>query len=43
MLEYWEEMPQYFITSSSKSIGKEDLLSFIEQTNTEIEALKKKP
>lgn len=43
MLEYWEEMPQYFITSSSKSIGKEELLSFIEQTNTEIEALKKKP
>lgn len=42
MLEYWEEMPQYFITSSSKSIGKEELLSFIEQTNTEIEALKKK-
>ena len=42
MLESWEEMPQYFITSSSKSIGKEELLSFIEQTNTEIEALKKK-
>ena len=41
MLEYWEEMPQYFITSSSKSIGKEELLSFIEQTNTEIEDLKK--
>ena len=42
MLEYWEEMPQYFITSSSKSIGKEELLNFIEQTNTQIEALRKK-
>lgn len=42
ILEYWEEMPQYFITSSSKSIGKEELLGFIEQTNTEIEVLKKK-
>lgn len=42
MLEYWEEMPQYFVTSSSKSIGKDELLSFIEQTNTEIEALRKK-
>lgn len=42
MLEYWEEIPQYFVTSSSKSIGKDELLSFIEQTNTEIEALRKK-
>ena len=43
MLEYWEEMPQYFVTSSSKkALGKEELLSFIEQTNSEIEALRKK-
>ena len=41
MLEFWEEMPQHFVTSSSKSIGKEELLNFIGQTNTEIEALRK--
>ena len=41
MLEFWAEIPQYFVTSSSKSIGKEELLSFIEQTNSEIEALRK--
>ena len=41
MLEFWEEMPQYFITSSSKNIGKEELLDYIEQTNHEIESLRK--
>ena len=33
LLKTWEELPQYFITSSSKSIGKDDILEFIEQTN----------
>lgn len=41
LLEFWEEVPQYFITSSSKHIGKEELLGFIDATNQEIEALKK--
>ena len=33
LLKTWEELPRYFITSSSKSIGKEEILEFIEQTN----------
>ena len=33
MLQYWEAMPQYFITSSSKSIGKEELLTYINSLN----------
>ncbi|WMI68485.1 ribosome biogenesis GTP-binding protein YihA/YsxC [Mangrovimonas sp. YM274] len=40
MLKVWEEMPPYFITSSSKTIGREELLNFIQETNTEINNLK---
>lgn len=40
LLKTWEELPQLFITSSSKSIGKDELLEFIDSTNTEINALK---
>lgn len=29
----WEEAPQHFVTSSSKKIGREDLLNFIESVN----------
>ncbi|NHN26466.1 YihA family ribosome biogenesis GTP-binding protein [Flavobacterium jejuense] len=29
----WEEMPQHFITSSSESTGKEELLAFIDEIN----------
>jgi len=29
MLATWEEMPKHFITSSSKDIGKEDVLGYI--------------
>ena len=36
LLETWEDMPTYFITSSSKSIGKEDLLGFIDGLNNEM-------
>jgi len=36
MLETWEEMPNYFITSASKSIGKEDVLNYIGTTNIEL-------
>ena len=36
LLDSWEEFPNYFITSSSKSIGKEDLLNYIEHINTEV-------
>jgi len=40
LLKTWEELPLYFVTSSSKSIGKEDLLKFIGSTNEEIEQLR---
>lgn len=33
MLEIWEEMPQYFITSASNYEGREELLGYIEQVN----------
>ncbi len=36
LLETWEEVPSYFITSSSKSIGKDDLLNYIENINLEM-------
>ncbi|TDY13969.1 MULTISPECIES: ribosome biogenesis GTP-binding protein YihA/YsxC [Flavobacteriaceae] len=40
MLKTWEEMPNYFVTSSSKAIGREDVLQFIDDTNKEINALR---
>jgi GTP-binding protein len=33
MLETWEEIPQYFITSSEHKIGKEELLGFLGSLN----------
>ena len=36
LLETWEELPRYFVTSSSKSIGKKDLLSYIDSINYDI-------
>ena len=33
LLKYWNELPQQFITSSSKNTGREDVLDFIEQIN----------
>jgi GTP-binding protein len=33
ILKQWEELPKYFITSSEKRVGREDLLKFIEETN----------
>ncbi len=33
MLETWEEMPNYFVTSASKSIGKDEVLDYIESIN----------
>ncbi|MCL4112839.1 UNVERIFIED_CONTAM: hypothetical protein GTU68_005524 [Idotea baltica] len=37
LLETWEEMPNYFITSSSKDIGKDDVLGYIEELNGNME------
>ena len=35
LLKTWEELPHCIITSSSKSVGKDEILEFIEQTNTQ--------
>lgn len=34
--EQWEELPPYFITSSESRMGREELLSYIESINKEI-------
>ena len=39
--EGWEETPPYFITSSSKHLGKEDLLGYIDQINKEYKKSRK--
>jgi GTP-binding protein len=39
LLQSWEELPNYFVTSSSKDIGKDEVLNFIGNTNIEIESL----
>ncbi len=36
LLEYWEELPPYFVTSASAKSGTEDLLDYIEATNDEL-------
>ena len=33
MLKTWEELPPYFITSSSNKAGKEEVLKFIDNVN----------
>lgn len=33
MLETWEEMPQYFVTSSVKGSGREEILAAIDELN----------
>ena len=40
LLRFWEELPPYFVTSSSKKMGKDELLSFISETNNDIEQLR---
>ncbi|WP_108866432.1 ribosome biogenesis GTP-binding protein YihA/YsxC [Aquimarina aquimarini] len=37
MLQYWEEMPNYFITSSSSGLGKEEVLNYISEINTQLQ------
>jgi GTP-binding protein len=36
LLETWEDMPNYFITSSSKKIGQEELLGYIDAINQDL-------
>jgi len=38
MLETWEEMPLHFVTSASKSTGRDELLNYISSINEEISA-----
>jgi len=38
MLETWEEMPPYFVTSAEKKEGRDDVLNYIEQINRELKA-----
>ena len=35
--EQWVELPPYFVTSSDKKIGRDDVLDYIDQINKEIE------
>ena len=37
VLETWEEMPNYFITSSSNETGKDDVLNYIDNLNNNME------
>ncbi len=34
MLETWEEMPNYFVTSSSNGTGRDEVLNYITEVNT---------
>jgi len=38
MLETWEEMPLYFVTSASKSLGRDEVLEYIDSINKELSA-----
>lgn len=40
LLKTWEELPPYFITSSTNADGRDDVLNFISATNEEISDLK---
>lgn len=40
LLKTWEDLPHYLVTSSSKKIGQDDVLNYIETTNSEIESLR---
>lgn len=36
MLETWEEMPPYFITSASNATGRDEVLNYIDELNSSI-------
>ena len=40
LLETWEEMPNYFVTSSTKNVGKDDVLNYIGVINEELNSSK---
>ncbi|WP_372917511.1 ribosome biogenesis GTP-binding protein YihA/YsxC [Salegentibacter sp.] len=37
MLEYWAEMPQFFISSATSGLGKEEILGYIDSVNQQLE------
>lgn len=37
LLETWEELPAYFVTSAEEGTGKEELLDYIDQINNQFE------
>ena len=39
LLEYWEELPTSFITSSSNGMGREEFLAYIDNINKELNQL----
>ncbi len=36
MLQIWEEMPQYFVTSATAGLGQDEVLDYIESINEEL-------
>ncbi|MBI6115647.1 ribosome biogenesis GTP-binding protein YihA/YsxC [Salegentibacter maritimus] len=38
MLEIWEEMPEFFISSASAKLGQEEILEYIDSINNELKA-----
>lgn len=38
MLQTWTEMPEYFITSSSNGMGRDEVLNYIESINEQFQA-----
>ena len=34
--ETWEELPPYFVTSSEKKTGRDEILTYIENVNKDI-------
>jgi GTP-binding protein len=41
ILKYWEELPPQFITSAEKKRGKEEILSFVQESNLLFKPMKK--
>lgn len=39
MLETWEEMPVYFVTSASNATGRDEVLNYIEELNSNLTGL----
>jgi len=36
MLQYWEELPNFFVTSAENSMGREEVLFYIEEMNEDL-------